>query len=170
MAGLSIAACAIMFLAFQANAHSLTLVVIALAVTSMGMSLSFPAMMVSGQNGAELRDIGIVTSMIAFSRTLGGAFGTAVLWSVVIASLYSGLKISGAGNLGAALLQGGPAAVAHWPEAARHLLHPALIHAYRVAFVICAGIVVCAVTVLVFLREKPLRTEPAFAVRSRAAE
>jgi EmrB/QacA subfamily drug resistance transporter len=164
IAGLSLTAGALVALAFAADAHSLPLVVAAMALVALGTSPSFPAMMVAGQNGAELRDIGVVTSMITFSRSLGGAFGTAVLWSVLIGALFAGLGPS-ALPLAQTLMRGGPTAAARLPEASRALLHPDLVGAYRTVFLICAGIAVGAIVVLAFLREKPLRSEPAFAAR-----
>lgn len=159
-----------MFLASQADAHSLPLVVLALTLTGLGISPSFPAMMVASQNGAELRDLGIVTSMIAFFRTLGGSFGAAILWSVLIGTLGASLAAANAGALSDIFLGGGPGAVSHLPEGSRAVLMPALAHSYRIVFLLAAGICVAALIAVTFLREKPLRDQPAYSLREHTAE
>ena len=115
LSAICLAICAQLLLAFEAQSLSLPVILVAMALVGLGFGPTFPAMMVAGQNGAELRDLGIVTSMIAFFRTLGGSFGIAILWSILIGSLSSQLAAEHASALGDAILGhagGGVAALA----------------------------------------------------------
>lgn len=165
-----LAICAQLLLAFEAESLSLPVILVTMALVGLGFGPTFPAMMVAGQNGAELRDLGIVTSMIAFFRTLGGSFGIAILWSILIGSLSAQLAAEHASALGDAILGHAGGGVAALPEASRRILAPALAHSYRLVFLTNAGLCAVAAVLLATMREKPLRDEPAYQVRQRAAE
>jgi EmrB/QacA subfamily drug resistance transporter len=169
LSAICLAVIALLLLAYEAQAQSLPVILVAMALLGLGFGPTFPAMMVAGQNGAELRDIGLVTSMIAFFRTLGGSFGIAILWSILIGTLSTRLAAEHEAALGHAVLDriGGVAAL---PEASRLILVPALAHSYRLVFLACAALAVIAAFLLATMREKPLRDEPAYAVRQRVAE
>lgn len=170
LTAICVAVCAQLLLAFEAESLSLPVILVTMAFIGLGFGPTFPAMMVAGQNGAELRDIGVVTSMIAFFRTLGGSFGIAILWSILIATLSSQLAAEHAAVLGDAILGHAGGGVAALPEASRQVLAPALAHSYRLVFLTNAGICAVAALLLATMREKPLRDESAFAIRQRAAE
>jgi EmrB/QacA subfamily drug resistance transporter len=168
LTAICVATAALLILAYEAQAMSLPVIEIALALIGLGFGPTFPAMMVSGQNGADLRDLGIVTSMIAFFRTLGGSFGIAIMWSVLLATLAGTLGAEHAAGIGSTILsrvEGGSL-----PEATRQLLVPALAHSYRIVFLAMAGLCLVAALVLGLTREKPLRDESAYDLRQRAAE
>ncbi|HEY5208284.1 MAG TPA: MDR family MFS transporter [Stellaceae bacterium] len=169
VSAICLATCAMLLLAYEAQALSLPAIMAGMALLGLGFGPTFPAMMVAGQNGAELRDIGIVTSMIAFFRTLGGSFGIAILWSILIGTLSSQLASEHASALGEAVLNraGGAGSLS---EASRLVLVPALAHSYRLVFLACAGLCAVAAILLATMREKALRDEPAYAVRQRVAE
>ncbi len=162
--------CAQLPLAFEAQSMSLPVILVTMVLVGLGFGPTFPAMMVAGQNGAELRDLGIVTSMIAFFRTLGGSFGIAILWSILIGTLSAELASVHASALGDAILGHAGGGVASLPEASRVVLAPALAHSYRLVFLTNAGICAIAAVLLATMREKPLRDESAFSIRQRAAE
>ncbi len=161
-----------LLLAYEAQSMSLPVIMAAMALIGLGFGPTFPAMMVAGQNGAELRDIGIVTSMIAFFRTLGGSFGIAILWSIAD---RLAVESTGGGSTLARLGDGDP-----WPCRRRHRrvgargvapdCGAALAHSYRLVFLTCAALCAVAAVLLATMREKPLRDEPAYAVRQRVAE
>jgi EmrB/QacA subfamily drug resistance transporter len=170
LSGILLALAAQLLLAYEAQALSTPLILLAIGLVGLGFGPTFPAMMVAGQNGAELRDIGVVTSMIAFFRTLGGSFGIAILWSILIGTLSSQLAAEHATALGNALLDHSGGGVAALPEATRRLLAPALAHSYRLVFLTCAGLCAISAVLLATMPEKPLRDESAFSLRQRAAE
>jgi EmrB/QacA subfamily drug resistance transporter len=168
LAAICLATAAQLLLAFEAQSVSLPVILVTMAFIGLGFGPTFPAMMVAGQNGAELRDIGIVTSMIAFFRTLGGSFGIAILWSLLIGSLSRQLAAARASDLGTAILAHAGGGIAALPLEARQTLVPALAHSYHLVFLTNAGLCAIAVVLLATMREKPLRDEPAYAVRQRA--
>ncbi len=102
-------------------------------VTGFGLGLVMQVLILAVQNGVDYKDLGTATSLAAFFRSMGGAFGTALLGAVLNDRLI--------GNLRVAL----PAAArAHVPEIAREIvgspaqlkLLPATIHkAAAVAYV-----------------------------------
>jgi len=77
-----------------------------MGLLGIGIGMSMPVMLVAVQNAAEPRDIGVATATVAFSRSLGGSFGAAILWSVLLAALGRHLAAGGT-ELGTALLAGG---------------------------------------------------------------
>jgi EmrB/QacA subfamily drug resistance transporter len=170
LSAIFLALAAQLLLAYEAQALSTPMILLAIGLVGLGFGPTFPAMMVAGQNGAELRDIGVVTSMIAFFRTLGGSFGIAILWSILIGTLSSQLAAEHAAALGNALLDQAGGSLAALPEATRHLLAPALAHSYRLVFLACAGVCAIAAVLLATMPEKPLRDESAFSLRQRPAE
>jgi len=169
LAAICVATVAQLLLAFETQSASLPVILVTMAFIGLGFGPTFPAMMVAGQNGAELRDIGIVTSMIAFFRTLGGSFGIAILWSILIGTLARRLAAARASALGDAILAHTGGGIAAVPAAAREALVPALAHSYHLVFLANAGLCAVAAVLLARMREKPLREEPAYAVRQRAA-
>ena len=168
LSAISLAAVAQLLLAFETQSVSLPVILVTMAFVGLGFGPTFPAMMVAGQNGAELRDIGIVTSMIAFFRTLGGSFGIAILWSLLIGTLSQRLAAAAVPALGSAILAH-PGGVAGLAPEVRQTVLPALAHAYHLVFLATAGLCAVAAVLLATMREKPLRDEPAYAVRQRAA-
>ena len=104
-----------------------------MVLTGFGLGLVMQVLILAVQNGVDYKDLGTATSLAAFFRSMGGAFGTALLGAVLNDRLI--------GNLTKAL----PAAArSHVPEIARQIvgspaqlkLLPATIHtAATVAYV-----------------------------------
>jgi hypothetical protein len=128
-----------------------------MGLLGIGIGMSMPVMLVAVQNAAEPRDIGVATAAVAFSRSLGGSFGTAILWSVLLAAVERHLAAGGS-DLGTALLQGGPDAIAHLHASQRALLIPALVQSFHLVFGIAALIAAASIATTFFLKEVPLRT------------
>jgi hypothetical protein len=108
--------------------------------------------------------------MIAFFRTLGGSFGIAILWSILIGTLSRELAAARASAMGNAILGHAGGGIAALDPEARQTLLPALAHSYHLVFLTNAGLCAIAVLLLATMREKPLRDEPAYAARQRAAQ
>ena len=136
-----------------------------LMINGVAMGLCMAPMTVAGQNAADFRDLGAFTGSSGFFRSLGGSFGTALLWSVLVLTFGRTLAGSALG-LGTEVLRGGPAALASLPEVARQAVLPSLTHAFSMAFVIAAGIAVLGLIAVSFLEEIPLRTTPGTAPKT----
>lgn len=57
----------------------------------LGIGMCFPVLNVIIVNACEPRDIGVAISTISFARTIGGAFGAAIFWSLLV-SLAHGVQ------------------------------------------------------------------------------
>jgi MFS family permease len=160
LVGLAMSTLAFALLATMSDATPPWAAMIYMGLLGIGTGMSMPAMLVAVQNAAELRDIGIATATVAFFRSLGGSFGAAILWSILLAALARHLAAAG-GGVGTALLEGGQEAMASLPPAARALLVPALVESFHLVFAIGAVIAAISVVATFFLKEVPLRTVPA---------
>jgi EmrB/QacA subfamily drug resistance transporter len=133
------------------------------ATTILGLSFGFQMspMTITVQNALDRRDIGVGMSCMMFFRLMGGAFGVALLSSVLISGLNAGaLAIPGHEVLG----QDPGIALFHLDERSGHLT-PALLlalaaviqrafsHLFLVTAVISALSVICCLR----LKEVPLR-------------
>ncbi len=141
------------------------LIVTYLMINGVAMGLCMAPMTVAGQNAAEFRDLGAFTGSSGFFRSLGGSFGTALLWSVLVFTFGQALA-GGKLGFGAEVLRGGPAALASLPDAARQTVLPDLTHAFAMAFAIAAAIAVLGLITVSFLEEIPLRTTPGTAPKA----
>jgi MFS family permease len=173
LVGLSLASLALIVLAAMTADTPPALIGAALALLGIGIGTTFPVMLVALQNAAEPRDIGAATSAVNFFRSMGGSFGAAILWSVLIIAFTRELAgSSGAGlpETGIALLQGGAEAFAKLSPALRATVVPALAGAFHAVFAATAVLSLIALGVASLLREQPLRTTPAALPPRRAAE
>lgn len=161
MIGLSLAALALNLLATMTSTTPHLAIGGYLTILGYGIGLSLPVMLVSVQNAAEPRDMGAATSAVNFFRSLGGSFGAATLWSVLIIALNYQLA-SGAGahltENSYALLQGGPDAIARLAPDVRAIILPALSNAFHVVFATAAGLTLLSLLIAATLNERPLRT------------
>jgi MFS family permease len=158
--GLVLGTLAFVLLATMDQATAPTRAMAYMGLLGIGIGMSMPVMLVAVQNAAELRDIGVATATVAFSSSLGGSFGAAILWSALLAALERHLAAGGS-KVGTALLAGGPDAIAHLPQAERALLIPALVQSFHLVFGIAALIAAVSVAAALFLKEVPLRTSTA---------
>jgi EmrB/QacA subfamily drug resistance transporter len=131
-----------------------------MALNGVASGMSMPPLMVAAQNAAELRDLGVATAAVGFFRSLGGSFGAAILWSVLLFTLGQHLVAAGAGDpaLGTGLLRGGVAGIAQMSAASRAMLLPALAHSFSFVFRILAVVGAAGFVATAFLQEVPLRT------------
>lgn len=150
VAGLSLAACAFAVLSWAvATAQSLFVIEPALLSVGLGLGLVMPNMTIAVQNALPLTHRGVGTAALAFFRSLGGLVGVTGAGAILALQLHQAAPGAEGGGLPGAGLP---------PEA---LL--ALVADYRqaIATVFATGTVVVAVAlgVLLFLPERPLRSQ-----------
>jgi EmrB/QacA subfamily drug resistance transporter len=92
MASLSLGA--LLLTAVDASASRLVLA-FNLALMGIGMGLSVPTLLIAVQTTARRADLGTVTSMLQFSRSVGGAVGVSVMGVVLSARLAAVLRSEG---------------------------------------------------------------------------
>jgi EmrB/QacA subfamily drug resistance transporter len=158
--GLVLAAAAFGLLATLTVASPAGLGPATMGALGVGIGLTMPVMLVSIQNAADPRDLGTATSSVAFFRSMGGSFGVAILWTVLLLVLEQQLAAGapGQGALGLSVMHGGPEAIANLPADQRARVLPALTHAFHVVFWIDAAISLVGLVLALRLKEIPLRT------------
>jgi len=162
--GLPIAGLGLLAFATMSPATPLPLAAAYMLVTSTGIGLSLPVMLVAVQNAAEPRDIGAATSAVNFFRSMGGSFGASILWSILIIALNRDLAsagVAGAGETSIQFLEGGPDALARLSPALRAAVLPALVGGFHAVFIASAVLAFAAAGITLLLKELPLRTSAA---------
>jgi len=138
MLGLSMSTIAFLILAAIVTTAS-TFVVLALIVTvALGLGTVMPACQIIVQDAAGMRALGSATASVSVSRSFGGALGSA------LAGMLLYLMLAGDGSSFASVLarvgDPGAASLDAMPAAARLALSQRVNDAYRVMFLILAGI------------------------------
>jgi EmrB/QacA subfamily drug resistance transporter len=126
-------------------------------LVGLGIGACFPVVLVATQNAVEARDIGIATSTVTFSRQLGGSFGAAVFWSIILGVMSGDLRGGGMETARNALFSGGRAALERLPASDRSAIVAALVHGYHVAFLVASAIALAGIFVSLLLKDEPLR-------------
>jgi EmrB/QacA subfamily drug resistance transporter len=157
--GLVGALAAFLLMATMTPATPPALVMVYLGLLGLGLGPTFPVMLIAIQNTCEARDVGVATSWVFFSRSLGGSFGAALLWSGLLAALSARLAAMGQGKLAAALIHGGPSAAATMSAVERAQIHPALSHAFQIVFLAAGLITAIALVATSFLKEERLKSQ-----------
>jgi len=126
-------------LAFFNAGAPLWQIMIYLALMGVGMGLTVPSFLVAVQSTVERRQLGSATSMVQFSRQIGGTIGTGVMGAALTALLFAGLASLGEDvdpSVINSLITGGEGAVAiSGGEAVRAALGSALGGVFIIAFV-----------------------------------
>lgn len=82
-------------LAFAGSNSTQNFVMIFVTMMGIGMGLSIPAFVIAVQTTVERRHLGTATSMLQFSRSMGGTLGVSVMGAALSARLASNLSASG---------------------------------------------------------------------------
>jgi EmrB/QacA subfamily drug resistance transporter len=125
-------------------------------VLGIGIGCVMPMMMISTQNAADPGDIGVATATVSFFRSLGGAFGAAILWSMLLYGFTRQLGGTNVANAGA-LLRGTGQGMPSLDAATT----TALAASFVWVFLVGAGISAVGLGLTLRLKEIPLRAMPA---------
>jgi EmrB/QacA subfamily drug resistance transporter len=93
--GTSIFVIGALLLAFFGADTNRTFVMIFVTLMGMGMGFSIPAYVIAVQTTVERRHLGAATSMLQFSRSMGGTLGISVMGAALSARLAANLNASG---------------------------------------------------------------------------
>ncbi len=108
-----------------------------LAVAAFLMGSVMGVVQVTVQIAAGSEMIGAATGSVAFARSVGAAFGTALVSMLLFASVAA--FDAGAAEHFAALVEHGPTALAHLAPAARDTAMAAMRHGFGLVFLLIAG-------------------------------
>ena len=124
-----------------------------------GLGLTLQTITVAVQNSVEFRDMGVATSSVQFTRSLGGAIGAAALGAVLNSRLASTIADLDLGANAATIEDSlsNVQAITALPEPVKSTVLAAYTDAITYAFLFAVPGVVVALVVAFFLKEIPLR-------------
>jgi EmrB/QacA subfamily drug resistance transporter len=127
-----------------------------------GLGFTMQTVVTAVQNAVGFRDLGVATSAVTFFRSMGGAFGTAILGAVLSTRLTHHLEQAFAGSPQSGGAVGGSLsdvqAIAALPPEIRGRVLEAFVSALQDVFLTAAPFVALAVGVAFLIPELPLRT------------
>jgi MFS family permease len=129
-------------------------------VTGVGVGLCMPVLVLAVQNAVEHRDLGTATSALTFFRSMGGAFGVAVLGALFnsrLSDLFAALPRASLEGISPSRLKASPATIHSLPTGARASVIGAYADALSAVFLVAVPVCVLAFIVVSRLRETPLR-------------
>ncbi len=134
-----------------------------LLLNGIAVGLIFPVSTTIVQNAAEQKDLGVATSSLTFFRSMGSAFGVAILGAVMNARLRYWfphfVHVVGNARLTATSIAYSPAAVSKLPTAVQHGIIEAFGHALHVVFLVAAPLALIALPFTLLIKEIPLRSK-----------
>lgn len=142
-------------LAVLALLGPLWVVLIASFVMGTGIGATMPTVLMTVQNAASQRDVGVATGSLLFLRSMGGAFGSTLVGAILALSFNAGLAAMGvraAVDLGA--LRGSGSLGAISVDQARAALAPG----FAWSFGLLALLMVAAVVIALGMRDQLLRS------------
>ncbi len=140
--GLAASAVLMVFLAFSAERLPMTLLPWLFAVTAMTFGTGMPVVQMTVQIIAGPGALGAAAASVQISRSVGAAFGTAVVGAVLFAILSHADAETAA--MFSELVQRGPAVLAQLDEARRLTVQSEIAFAFRGAFLTIAAFAGCA--------------------------
>ncbi|HZY00651.1 MAG TPA: MDR family MFS transporter [Dermatophilaceae bacterium] len=132
-----------------------------LSVMGVGLGMSMQILILIVQNSFPVSEVGTATAGNNYFRQIGASLGSAIVGSLFVARLTSLLaeRMSGAGGAAAGSSNSfTPAAVRELPEAVRNVVIGAYSDALTPVFLYMVPLVLIAVVLLSFVKEKPLAT------------
>jgi len=131
-------------------------------ITGLGIGLVMQVLVVAVQNAVPHSELGVATATSTFFRTIGGAFGVAVLGAVFANRLISQLKLHATAAelklVSGSNLTANPAQIAHLPQAQRTFVISAFSHSVETAFLVAVPVVIVGFVLSWLIKEIPLRT------------
>jgi MFS family permease len=125
-------------------------------ILGVGVGMIMPVLVLAVQNAVDHSDLGVATSSNNFFRSLGGAFGTALLGAVFTSRLttaLAGLVPEG----GSGQVTSSPAAIAALPDAVRTQVVEAFASSIGTVFLVALPFTVLALFLALMTPELPLR-------------
>jgi EmrB/QacA subfamily drug resistance transporter len=157
--GLGITTVGFVLLAMLGAHTSYGVAAIDMFIVGLGVGLVMQVLVVAVPHS----QLGTATATATFFRTIGGAFGVAILGAVFNAQLLSHLKSSAPPALlkaiGGSDISENPAQIAKLPPAARELIINAFSHTLQTVFVVAIPLIAVAFTISFFMKEIPLRQQ-----------
>lgn len=139
---------------------SLVRVAVTMSVLGLGLGATMQNLVLAVQNNTALRDMGAVSAVVAFFRSIGGSVGIAALGAVLGARVAAGVT-GGLRDLGIAVSDEGARRIpdlASLPAPVRTVVEEAYGAATAELFLIAAPFALVALVCVLLIEEVPLRT------------
>jgi EmrB/QacA subfamily drug resistance transporter len=141
-------------------------------VVGFGLGIVMPGSLVIAQNAAERRDVGVATGTLLFLRSMGAAFGSTLVGTLLAARFDAGLLARGVTapiDLGQLRLHADGVPLSAPVRAAAEA---ALVGGFHVSFMACSVLAVVGLLACLWMRDLPLqsssgRSAPVVAGRAR---
>jgi len=149
-------------------------VALGMFVVGLGIGLAMQVLVVAVQNSVPHAQLGTATATATFFRTIGGAFGVAILGAVFSARLLSNLtkhtSAATARRIGTAVADANPAKISHLPSSERVLVIGSFSHALQDVFIVAVPFAVLAFALSWLMKEIPLRSQAHASLTPDSAE
>jgi EmrB/QacA subfamily drug resistance transporter len=145
-------------------------------ITGFGLGLVMQVLILAVQNGVDYKDLGTATSLAAFFRSMGGAFGTALLGAVLndrlVGNLSKALPSTAKSHVSAIAREivGSPAQLKLLPPVIHTAATVAYVHTIDTVFLIATPVVALAFFLSLALPEIRLRKTVHTDARSAGTE
>ena len=155
LAGLLATVAAFAGMTLQASGGALWLVLLPSALLGLGTGITMPSVLMQVQNAADRPDVGAATGSLLFLRSMGGAFGSTIVGSLLVAKFNDGLLQAGLPSVDLGTLRGAGAASGLDPARAT------LADGFQLAFAVCFALLAVAVGIAAIMKDLPLRSSAA---------
>lgn len=158
LAGLISSAIGLFLLALIGPHSSLAVDILYSGIAGAGIGTVMPGSMVSVQNAAERRDVGVATATMLFLRSLGGAFGSTISGALISTSFSAALAGEGlSGKIDLGSMRGGSDAFANLPASARSIAESGLLQGFHNAFAVTGVLLCISIAIAWLMHDVPLR-------------
>ncbi len=125
-------------------------------ITGMGLGFVMPVLTVAVQNAVDREDLGVATTSVTFSRSLGSGIGVAVFGALLTNQLTSRLSDAfggqaGSGNIASSGASIGPETINALPPKIQHIVVTALANSIDTVFLAGMGVLIVAFVVALTL-------------------
>jgi EmrB/QacA subfamily drug resistance transporter len=133
---------------------SMWLIGLYMAVLGLGVGMLMQNLVLAAQNDVPARELGSATSVLSFFRSLGGTIGVSALGAVLANRVASDLSVLG----GSSSDSGAVPELSGLPPEVATLVQNAYGNATAELFLIATPLAALALLVVLFIKEKPLKT------------
>ncbi len=135
--GLLLAAVMFLLLAATVTVGSTLTLLTLTSLAGVGLGMVMPPTQVAVQHAAGRESLGAATATISVARAIGGAIGVAIVGAILFAMLAGADDVTSTAVRN--VIEGGPAFIDRLSEIERATLTASLDHAYRIIFLVIAG-------------------------------
>ncbi len=130
-----------------------------MVLVGLGLGATMQNLVLVVQNNSAHADLGAASSLVAFSRSMGGSIGVSAMGAALAAQVTSSMS-AGLDRLGVAGSQQGHSipTLSELPAPIRALYEASFGEAVGHIFLICLPFAILALMCVIFIREVPLRT------------